>query len=122
MESEEKKAHLLLESIIFHYHGLDDEEKKILNETAVSLGGEEELAWTYKFISEDYATAFERSRVFLNNTIGQMPKEKRLYYLDIVWKANNIKGYISEMEAIAMLKFAREWQIENELMALVRGK
>lgn len=122
MDSEEKKAHLLLESIIFHYHGLDDEEKKILEETAASLNAEEELAWTYEFISEDYASAFERSRIYLNNTIGKMSKEKRLYYLDIVWKANNVKGYISEMEAIAMLKFAREWEIENELMSLVRGK
>lgn len=122
MESEEKKAHLLLKSVIFHYHGLDDDEKKILDESALELNAEEELRWTYQFIAKDYSSAFDRARAFLNEVIGKMSKDKRLYYLDMVWKANNKKGYITEMEATAMLSLAKEWQIENELMSVVRGK
>ncbi len=54
MTSEEKKAYLLLKSVIFHYHGLDEDEQEILDETADSLDAQEELAWAANFISEDY--------------------------------------------------------------------
>ena len=121
MNSEEKKAHLLLKTVIFHYHGLDEDEKQILELTANEIDAREELTWTTDFISQDFTTAFERAFTFLTNTIGKMPKEKRLNYLDMAWKANNQKGYITELEATAMLKFAKEWQIENELISMVRG-
>ena len=45
MTSEEKKALLLLKSVIFHYHGLDEDEQKILDETAKQLDAQEELKW-----------------------------------------------------------------------------
>ncbi|HYG39899.1 MAG TPA: hypothetical protein VD908_14835 [Cytophagales bacterium] len=121
MTSEEKKAFLLLKSIIFHYHGLDEEEQKILDETALKYDASEELNWANDFIALDYYTAFERSREYLNEVVGKLEKEKRLSYLDMVWKATNQKGYISEMEATAMLKLAKDWQIEGELIAMVRG-
>ncbi len=120
MNSEEKRAYLLLKSVIFHYHGLDEDEQKILDQTAEELDAFDELKWANDFISEDYFTAFERAHEFLNNIIGNMEKDQRLYYLDLVWKANNKKGYITEMEATAMLKLAKDWHIENELIALVR--
>ncbi len=121
MTSEEKKAFLLLKSIIFHYHGLDEDEQKILDETATKYDAMNELKWANDFIATDYYTAFERSREYLNDIVGKLDKEKRLSYLDMVWKATNQKGYISEMEATAMLKLAKDWQIEGELIAMVRG-
>jgi hypothetical protein len=99
---------------------LDEDEKKILEETASEIDGKEELVWTTEFIAQDFTSAFDRAFTFLNNTIGKMSKEKRLSYLDMVWKANNNKGYITELEATAMLKLAKEWQIENELISMVR--
>jgi hypothetical protein len=121
MTSEEKKAFLLLNSVIFHYHGLDEEEKRILEELADETDARSELKWANEFISRDYITAFERARDFLNVVIGSLDKDQRLHYLDLVWKANNQKGYITEMEATAMLKLAKDWKIENELIALVRS-
>lgn len=121
MSSEEKKAFLLLKSVIFHYHGLDEDEQKILDETARELEAVNELQWANEFISKDYLTAFERARDFLNEVIKPLGKDRRLSILDMVWKANNQKGYITEMEATAMLKLAKDWQIENELITLVRG-
>ena len=121
MSSEEKKAFLLLKSVIFQYHGLVEDEQKILDETAKDLDAVNELQWANEFISKDYLTAFERARDFLNEVIKPLSKDRRLTILDMVWKANNQKGYITEMEATAMLKLAKDWQIENELILLVRG-
>ena len=119
MSSDEKKAFLLLKSVIFHYHGLDEDEQKILDDTAKELSAEKELKWANKFISEDYYTAFDRARIYLNDVFKKSDKKKLLSYLDKVWKANNQKGYITEMEA--MLKLAKDWEIENELISKVRG-
>ena len=121
MSSEEKKAFLLLKSVIFHYHGLDEDEQKILDDTARELKAEDELEWANNFISEDYYTAFDRARIYLNDVFKGSDKKKLLSYLDMVWKANNQKGYITEMEATAMLKLAKDWEIENELISMVRG-
>lgn len=43
MTSEEKKAYLLIKSVIFHYHGLDEDEQAILEETATNIQGQAEL-------------------------------------------------------------------------------
>jgi hypothetical protein len=120
MTSEEKKAFLLLKSVIFHYHGLDEDEQKILDETARDLEASDELDWANEFIATDYITAFDRARAYLNDVIGPLEKDKRVTYLDMVWKANNQKGYITEMEATAMLKLAKDWQVEGDLIAMIR--
>jgi hypothetical protein len=120
MTSEEKKAFLLLKSVIFHYHGLDEDEQKILDETAKKYDAKDELKWANEFIANDYISAFERAREYLNKIIGRLDKSKRLSYLDMVWRANNQKGYITEMEAIAMLKLAKDWNIEDELIEMVK--
>lgn len=119
MDKEEKKIFLLLKCIIFQYHGLDEEEQQILQKTADNLDAREELEWAQAFISSDYLTAFDRVRKFLSNI--PLEKEKKLHYLNQVWKANNEKGYITEMEAIGMIRLAKDWQIESELINLVRG-
>ena len=120
MDTEEKKAFLLLKSIIFQYHGLDDNELKLLEDTAEEMDAKEELKWALNFIAEDYMTAFDRARQHLTNL--PLNKEKRVKYLNMVWQANNEKGYITEMEATGMLRFAKDWQVENELIAMVRSQ
>lgn len=120
--SEQKKAILLLKSVIFHYHGLDNEEKEILNKTAQKFDAWEELKWANEFIAVDYYTAFERAREHLNEIVGKLDKDTRLSYLSMVWEANNVKGYVTEMEATAMLKLAKDWHVQRELMTLVRKK
>ena len=121
MTSEEKKSFLLLKSVIFHYHGLDEDEQQILDETAQELDAEDELDWAYDFIEEDYYTAFERAREYLTESMMKMPSEKRLDYLSMAWDANMKKGYISEMEAMALLKLAKDWGVEEGLMEMVRN-
>ena len=56
---------------------------------------------------------------YLNEIIGDYPKSKRVELINTVWEANNLKGFITEMEATAMLKLAKDWGVENELIALV---
>jgi len=120
MTSEEKKAFLLLKAVIFHYHGLDEDEEDILDETAENLDAQDELDWAYEFIEEDYYTAFDRAREYLEKVMTKLDEEVRIKYLHMVWDANNKKGYISEMEAMAMLKLAKDWDVEAQLMDMVR--
>ena len=119
MTSEEKRVYLLLKAVIFHYHGLDHEEKVDLDEAAKRLDGLEELSWATDFIEKDQITSFERARAFLNDIIGDYPKEKRVDLIKMVWESNYLKGYVTEMEATAMLKLARDWKVERELIQLV---
>ena len=122
MNEKEKKAYMLLKSIIFYYHGLDEDEIKNLNETAEEINAHKELKWASDFITQDHMTSFERAREYLNGVVGDMDKKKRTEYIHLVWKANLIKGYVTEMEATAMLKFAKDWNVLDELLLLVRGK
>lgn len=119
MTSEEKKVYLLLKAVIFHYHGLDQEEKEDLEATGRKLDAEEELKWAMEFIEKDYITSFDRARTYLNDIIGDYPKEKRVELINMVWESNNLKGYVTEMEATAMLKLARDWKVEKEFVDLV---
>ncbi|GIV37689.1 MAG: hypothetical protein KatS3mg032_2068 [Cyclobacteriaceae bacterium] len=116
---EEKRAYLLLKSVIFHYHGLDEEERKDLEKTAAEMDAQQEYQWANEFIAQDYLTAFERARDYLNEIIADYPKEKRVELIHMIWQANNLKGYVTEMEATAMLKLARDWNVERELVELM---
>jgi hypothetical protein len=119
MTPEEKKVYVLLKAVIFHYHGLDEEEKNDLEKTAEELHAMEEYKWAIEFISQDYITAFDRAREFLNEIIGDYSKEKRVELINMVWNANNLKGYVTEMEVTAMLKLAKDWNVQQELVDLV---
>ena len=121
MSSEEKKSFLLLKSMIFHYHGLDEDEIQILERTAKELDAALELKWANDFIAEDYGTAFDRARSYLKDNLGRLNKNQQLSYLDQVWKDNYQKGYITEMEATAMLEVAKDLGVESELISMVRS-
>jgi hypothetical protein len=117
--SDEKKVYMLLKSVIFQYHGLDEAEKKDLDKTSEELDAQREYQWALDFLAEDYITAFDRAREYLNNIIGDYPKPKRIELIHMVWQANNLKGYVTEMEATAMLKLAKDWNVQKEMIELV---
>ena len=118
--NEELKSLMLLKAIIFHYHGLDEEEEKILKRSASELAAHKELDWAISFIARDYVTAFERARDYMHEAIQSIEKNKRLHFMNLTWKANSEKGYITEMEATAMLKIAKDWEIDKELVGIVQ--
>lgn len=120
MSTEEKQVYMLLKGVIFHYHGLNEEERKDLEKTAAELDAREELKWADEFIGRDYLTSFERARDYLNDIIADYPKNKRVELIHMVWAANNMKGYVTEMEATAMLKLARDWNVQQEFVDLVQ--
>lgn len=121
MTSEQKKALLLLNSVIFNYHGLDEEEQKILEEIASNLDGKKELEWAQAFVQEDVPTLFERAREYFKTTISTYDKETKVSYLNTVWEGTNKKGHITEMEAMAILKLAKDWGVQRDFLNLVRG-
>jgi hypothetical protein len=118
--NEEKKSLMLLKAIIFHYHGLDADEEKILFRLAGESDAHEELKWAIDFIAEDYISAFERARSYMLKSMKFIEKSKRLQFINLTWNANNEKGYITEMEATAMLKIAKDWEVDQELIAMVQ--
>ncbi|OHX67515.1 hypothetical protein [Flammeovirga pacifica] len=121
MTSEEKKAYLLIKSVIFHYHGLDEDEQAILDETATNIDGHSELEWATQFIAEDYVNAFDNAKKYLSEVMLEFPAETRLKYITLAWDANNRKGYISEMEATAMLKLASTLGIQGDFLSYIKS-
>jgi uncharacterized tellurite resistance protein B-like protein len=119
MIDEEKKVRMLLKAVIYHYHGLDELEKSDLDETAKQLDAQEQYKWALEFVQKDYITAFDRARVYLNELIGDYTLEKRTELISMVWESNNLKGYVTEMEATAMLKLAKDWKVESEFTKLI---
>ncbi|GAB4241353.1 MAG: hypothetical protein Tsb0034_18330 [Ekhidna sp.] len=120
MDALTKKAVLLLKSLIFHYHGLDDEERSMLEGTAKELKAEKEMEWANAFIAEDYLSAFERAREFLNKVFLKMSAEQRIQHLMEVWEENYKKGYVTEMETTAILTLSKDWQVEKAFLDQVK--
>ena len=119
MSEEEKRVRMLLKAVIYHYHGLDVEEKEDLELSAQQWNAQREFDWAMEFVTSDYITAFDRARAYLNEIIGDYTREKRTELINMVWESNNLKGYVTEMEATAMLKLARDWRVEQEFTQLV---
>jgi hypothetical protein len=122
MTSDQKRAFLLLKSVIFHYHGLDESEQQLLNETADRLNAHEELEWVSDFVASDPYSAFERAREYLNSLAVHWDSSTKLEYIKEVWDAANIKGHITEMEALAMMKLAKDWSVQKDLAKLVQSR
>ncbi|MEQ9468837.1 MAG: hypothetical protein RLN88_15615 [Ekhidna sp.] len=121
MDATTKKALLLLKSLIFHYHGLDDEEREMLEDTASKMQAQEEMEWANKFIAEDYLSAFERSREFLSKIFSKMSESDRIRYLMEVWEETHKKGYVTEMETTAILTLSKDWHVEKQFLEIVKG-
>lgn len=121
MSEEEKKAVILLKSLIFHYHGLDEDEKVILSKAAKRMDALEEMDWANDFIAQDYLSAYERSREFLSKVFKRMSSEDRLKHLLEIWEENYEKGYVTEMETTAMLNLAKDWGVDLDFMKTVRA-
>lgn len=121
MDKEQKKAVMLLKSLILHYHGLDDDEREILEMAADRLNSKEELDWANHFISEDYLSAFERSRDFFAKTIAKFSTEEKLTHLKDAWEENHQKGYVTEMETTAMINLSKDWQVEKEFLEVIQN-
>src|SRR5258706_13209562 len=116
MTSEEKKVYMLLKSVIYHYHGLDELEKQDLENSAQSLDAQEELKWALDYVARDYITAFDRARAYLNDIIGDYTKEKRVELINMGCQSNNLKGYVTEIEATAILKLAKRGNVGKGLV------
>ena len=120
MDATTKKALLLLKSLIFHYHGLDDEEREMLEQTASKFQAKDEMEWANRFISEDYLSAFERSREFLAKIFTKMSSSDRIKYLMDVWEETHKKGYVTEMETTAILTLSKDWNVDKEFIEEVK--
>ena len=114
-----KKSIILLKALIFHYHGLELDEKKLLEQYVNKLDAHEAYEWAISFISEDYLSAYERSKKFLSKFFYTISEEDRLRHLLEIWEDNHIKGYVTEMETTAMINLAKDWSIERSFLSAI---
>jgi len=121
MESDLKKALILLKALIFHYHGMDHDEQKLLAGFVEELDGLEEYEWAIKFISSDYLSAFDRAKEYFKKTINMRPPEERLHYLIDTWEDNHKKGYVTEMETTAMINLSKHFGVEKVFLANINS-
>ncbi|WP_053406597.1 hypothetical protein [Persicobacter sp. CCB-QB2] len=119
MIKDEKRAFFLLMCLMLHYHGLDEHEQNIINhEASQHAEGENLKEWALEFIKSDYLNIFERAKKELNHI--PLQPSTRLNHLLKVWDLLHIKGYITEMEATAMIRIAAEWELQEKLIQQVR--
>ena len=116
MTTIEKKSLMLLLSVIFHYHGLDEDEKELLEAKADEFDAQKEKDWANEFIASDYLSAFDRARDYLKKEVIKLDLKTRVAFMEMVWKANNSKGFTTEMEARALLRLAKDWGTERALI------
>lgn len=120
LTSKQKKCLLLFKAVIFYYHGLNDDETTLLKQYADKLEGSLELEWVLDFIQSHESNALTKAREYLKRESGVLSREERISALEEVWRANNAKGYITELEAMGMLKVAKDWGLQKEFLTLVR--
>lgn len=111
---------MLLKALILHYHGLDEEEKVLLENAANKYDAKDELAWAYQFISEDYMSAYERSKDFFSKNMARISAEEKLQHLKDVWEENYEKGYVTEMETTAIINLAKDWGVEKTFLTMIQ--
>ena len=119
MDQTLKMGVMLLNSLIYHYHGLDPDEEELLKQTADKYDAVEEMLWANNFIAEDYISAFQRSRIYLKSIFKSLSKEEVLDYLEEIWIGNYDKGYVTEMETTAMKHLANDWGVESEFEKII---
>ncbi len=120
MTTVEKKSLMLLLSVIFHYHGFDEDEKVLLETKADEFDAQKEKKWANEFIASDYLSAFERARDYFKKEVTKLDLKTRVSYMELVWKANNSKGFTTEMEARALLRLAKDWGTERALIEFAK--
>jgi uncharacterized tellurite resistance protein B-like protein len=129
MTPEEKEVLLLLEYAIFRYHGFDDNERERLENDAAAMHAQAQLEKVYAFVddilqktNQSEVAVFEATLRRIKEVFAQLPEERRLEYVIQVWNANKAKGYVTEIEAIAMLRVAKELNVQRGFVEYVRQK
>lgn len=127
MTHEEKEALLLLEYAIFRYHGFDDDERARLESDAASINAHAELEKVYAFVddilqktNQSEVAVFEAALERIKEVFAELSEDRRLEYVIQVWNANKAKGYVTEIEAIALLKVAKELGVQRGFVEYVR--
>ena len=116
MNTKEKKTILLLKAALFYYSGWGDKEEKLLLRKAREINGTTELNWVMSFIEKDIPSAQTRAQKKMCQIAKEISNEHRLTYLWENWEEGMRKGYLSNPEALYLLKIAKAWKVEKELL------
>ena len=117
MDTEEKKIILLLRAVLFHYQGLGDKGEVLLRRKAKEIQAEEELKWVLASVEKSPSSS--RSCKQLQKLARGLSSEHLLTHLYESWEEGMKKGYLSNSEALWILKVAKVWGIEKDLLVRI---
>ena len=100
---------------------MEESEKSLLLSYCKEFKGKSEFNWADKFVKSDILTAFKRSRTSVSQLLQSENADDRIDVLSEVWEVTKTKGFITQMEASFLLGVSRDWNLESELIAMVKS-
>ena len=117
----QKKAFFLLLCSIFYYHDIEESERSLLLNYCNEFDGKSELDWASDFVKSDILTALKRSRTIVSDILEVESSKDKVEVLSKVWEATKTKGYITQIEANLLLGVSRDWNVESQLIDIVKS-
>lgn len=120
MDQARRRVYFLLKLMVFFYPRPDEEEMDQLREKAALWKADDDRRWAIEFIDHEPATAFARTTEFVGEQFKGLSKAEREQFLDDIWHADLApRGYVTEMQAMALLKMAQGWGLQERLLKLL---
>ena len=113
---EEKRAYILIMSLLAYYHGLSSEDKSLLNKETEAINGKQAFFWAKEFIEKNTVTASKRAKAHLKKVKPHIEIKKRVTFLENIWQIYMKKGYLTTTEATTLLKIAKSWGVETDIL------
>jgi hypothetical protein len=111
--------YFLLKLVVFYYPRPDEEEMDQLRDKASAWKADEDRRWAIDFVDQEPATAFQRTGEFISGLFTGKSQLEREAFLEDIWSVDIARGYVTEMQAMALLKMAQAWGLQDKLLKLL---
>ncbi len=91
-----------------------------LREKAALWKSDDDRRWAIEYVDQEPATAFARTAEFIAAQFKGMSQAEREAFLEDIWTADLApRGYVTEMQAMALLKMATGFGLQERLLKLL---
>ena len=99
-----------------NFHGVDEDEEAFLQKQAQLFSAKEALAQARQFVEKDTSTAGDRALEALEKQASSHSQEKLYDFFKKIWDMGMEKGYLTEAEAVFLIKVAQLWKLPTQLL------